>query len=137
MLQHEFVPQPWSKVPVDLCDFKGQVLLVVSDYYSNYIEVARLSSITSQAINKELKAIFARFGIPDTLISDNGPQFSAVEFSVFTKTWTFDHQTSWPMYVQIQRQGQESSKDCEVTIQKVQGIWGVRLLESGPAQHSA
>ena len=72
----------------------------MSDYYSNFIEVARINTITSRAVIKELKAVFARFGIPDTLITDNGPQFSAAKFSVFAKTWMFGHKTSSPTYPQ-------------------------------------
>lgn len=71
-----------------------------SDYHSNYIEVARLSSTMSRAIIKELKAIFARFGIPDCLVTDNGPQFSTTEFLVLAKTWMFEHRTSSPSYAQ-------------------------------------
>ena len=101
MLQHEFVARPWGKVSADLCEIDNPTLLVVSDYYfSNFIEVARLNAVTSRAIIKELKAMFARFGIPDTLISDNGPQFASAELSVFTKTWMFEHKTSSPRYAQ-------------------------------------
>ena len=84
--QHEFISRPWAKVAADLCEFDNRVLLVVSDYYSNYIEVARLNSLTSHAVIKELKAIFARFGVPDTLVTDNGAQFSSAEFAVFAMT---------------------------------------------------
>lgn len=100
MQSHEFVARPWVKVAADLCEFDNRVLLVVCDYYSNFIEVARLSSITSRAIIKELKAIFARFGVPDTLVTDNGPQFSSAEFSVFSRAWMFEHKTSSPAYPQ-------------------------------------
>lgn len=100
LLQHEFVARPWSKVGADLCDHDGRTLLVVSDYYSNYIEVAHLTSITSRAVIKELKKVMATFGIPDTLVTDNGPQFSSAEFSVFARTWEFDHVTSSPTYPQ-------------------------------------
>ena len=89
--QHDFVARPWSKVAVDLCDLDGRTLLIISDYYSNYIEVARITSITSRSIIKELKAVFARFGIPEVLVTDNGTQFSSAEFSVFARTWGFDH----------------------------------------------
>ncbi|XP_048577104.1 uncharacterized protein K02A2.6-like [Nematostella vectensis] len=100
ILQHEFVARPWGKVSADLCELDNRTLLVVSDYFSNYIEVAQLNTVTSRAIIKELKAIFARFGIPDTLITDNGPQFASAEFSVFAKTWMFEHKTSSPRYAQ-------------------------------------
>ena len=98
MLQHEFVTRPWARVAADLCEFDNRVLLVVSDYYSNFIEVARLSNFTSHAVIKELKAIFARYGVPDTLVMDNGSQFSSAEFAVFAKTWMFEHKTSSPTY---------------------------------------
>ena len=86
MQQHEFAAIPWSKVVADLCHLDKRILLVISDYYSNYIEVARVASVTSRSIIKELKAVFARFVIPDVPVTDNGPQFSSGEFSVFART---------------------------------------------------
>ena len=77
-MQHNFMARPWSKVAGDLCDLDRRTLLVVNDCYSNYIEVARLSSITSRAIIK--------VRIPDYQVTDNGPQFSAAEYSMFAKT---------------------------------------------------
>ena len=94
MQSHEFLAHPWAKVAADLCEFDNRVLLVLCDYYSNFVEVVRLSSIFSRAIIKELKAIFARFGVPDTLVTDNGLQFSSTEFSVFCRTWMLEHKTS-------------------------------------------
>lgn len=86
ILPHEFTARPWAKIAADLCEFDNRILLVVSDYYSNYIEVARLSDLNTCAVVKELKEIFARFGVPDTLVTDNGPQFSSAELAVFAKT---------------------------------------------------
>ena len=57
--QHEFTARPWAKVSADLCECDNRTLLVVSDYYSNFIEVARVSTFMSRAVIKELKAIFA------------------------------------------------------------------------------
>ncbi|VDI51087.1 Hypothetical predicted protein [Mytilus galloprovincialis] len=45
-------------------------------------------------------AQFARYGIPDTCFSDNGPQFNCVEFRNFAKEWDFSHETSSPYYPQ-------------------------------------
>jgi len=74
MQSHKFLAHLWAKVAPDLCEFDSRELLVVCDYYSNFMKVVYLGSITSQAIIKELKAIFARFGVPDTLVTENGPQ---------------------------------------------------------------
>ena len=50
------------------------------DYFSRYVEVTKLSTTTSASVISALKSNFARNGIPDLLISDNGPQYSAKEF---------------------------------------------------------
>ena len=100
LMQHELIARPWSKVSADLCEFDGRTLLVISDYYSNFIEVTRMTTTTSRSIIKALKEVFARYGIPDIMVSDNGPQFSSAEFTVFAKTWNFDHKTSSPHHHQ-------------------------------------
>ena len=64
LLSHEVGSRPWSKLGADLAEQDGRQVLVVVDYFSNYIEVARLHSTTSTAVIKELKVLFARFGIP-------------------------------------------------------------------------
>ena len=48
---------------------------VVTDYSSYYIEVARLCATSTQAVVRELKTMFARFGIPEIFVTDSGPQF--------------------------------------------------------------
>ena len=45
------------------------------DYFSRWPEVRKLSSTTSKGVIEAFKSIFSGQGIPQTLISDNGPQF--------------------------------------------------------------
>ena len=103
LIQHHFLARPWSRVAEDLCELNGCTLKVASDCYSSYIEVSRLTTVTSKAVIKALKEIFARFGIPDEVVSDNGPQFSSAEFAVFGKTYIFGfaHVTSSPTHAQL------------------------------------
>ncbi|XP_044167088.1 uncharacterized protein K02A2.6-like [Acropora millepora] len=129
ILQHEFISRPWAKVAADLCEFDNRVLLVVSDYYSNYIVVARLNNLTSRAVIKELKAIFARFGVPDTLVTDNGAQFSSAEFAVFATTWMFEHKTSSPTYPQ-------SNGKAEKAVQTVKNLFK-KCKASGTSEFQA
>ena len=96
--QHEEGTTPWDRVGIDFFYIKGRNYLVVVDYYSNFLEVEYLRSTgSSQTINK-LKQIFARWGIPRELVSDNGPQLVSVEFETFLKEWGITHKTSDPMY---------------------------------------
>ena len=94
--QHEFIARPWSKVGADLCDLHGRTLLVVCDYYSNFIEVENISKSTTHGVSKALKTMFSRYGVPNELVTDNGPQFASAEFATFAKSWGFDHATSSP-----------------------------------------
>ena len=55
LLQHDVVARPWAELAADLCELHRRTLLVVSDYFGNYIEVARLCSTTTQAVVRELK----------------------------------------------------------------------------------
>ena len=43
-----------------------------------------------------LKELFAEHGIPESLCSDNGPQFACALFAEFATNWNFDHCTSAP-----------------------------------------
>ena len=71
---------------------KGYIFV---DYYYRFIEIALLPSSPS-SINtiQRMKSIFARHGIPEIVISDNGPQYSSKEFKEFAKGYRFTHQTS-------------------------------------------
>ena len=72
--QHEVPDKPWSKVATDLFEFNNHHYLVTVDYYSNFWEVDRMESgTTSRVVISKLKQHFARHGIPNTVVSDNGP----------------------------------------------------------------
>ena len=47
-----------------------------------------------------LKAIFTHHGIRETVVSDNGPQYSSAEFAKFAEDWGFTYITSSPKYPQ-------------------------------------
>ena len=100
ILPHQFVARPWVKVGADLCELQGRNLLIVCDHFSSFIEVESLQMTTTRAVCKALKALFSRYGVPDILMTDNSPQFSSAEFAMFSKVWSFDHQTSSPRYPQ-------------------------------------
>ncbi len=47
-----------------------------------------------------MKSVFSRHDIPETLHSDNGPQYSSQEFAEFATTYNFAHETSSPHFPQ-------------------------------------
>ena len=90
--------RPWQVLGADLCELKGRQYLVLVDYFSRYPEVIELASLSSPAIILHLQSVFARWGIPETLRSDNGPQFSSQDFRQFAITFGFSHTTSSPHF---------------------------------------
>ena len=58
----------------------------------------------------KLNNIFARWGIPETLVSDNGPPFFSEEFKSFSIKFGFDHVTSSPYYPQANEEAESGVK---------------------------
>ena len=96
----ELRANPWQKVETDLYVWNQANYLLVIDYYSMYIEIAKLVLTTSEGVIDQLKSIFARHVIPQIVISDNGPQYSSSSFQEFAKKYGFQHTTSSPRYPQ-------------------------------------
>ena len=77
--------KPWERIHIDVFE-KGKLnFLIVVDAYSKWLEVIPMSSMTSLKTIEVLRTLFARFGIPEEVVSDNGPQLASEEFSQFLK----------------------------------------------------
>lgn len=62
---------PWEKVGAAIFTVNGKDYIVLVDYFSNFWEVKQVPA------SKKMKSHFARYGIPDVVISDNGSQFTS------------------------------------------------------------
>ena len=98
LISHHVPVRPWAKVGTDLFECNDRDYLVTVDYNSNFFEIDRLHSKTAAAIIPKLKQQFARHGIPDMVVSDNGPPYNSHEFKEFAAKYDFDHITSSPGY---------------------------------------
>ena len=98
LVKSEMPDYPWQKVASDLFEFKGKPYLILVDYYSRYIEMAKLSNISSAQVINHMKSIFARHGIPEILVSDNGTQYVSAEFEEFSQDYGFTLVTSSPKH---------------------------------------
>ena len=75
---------PWSRLHLDLAGpFLGHMFLVLMDAHSKWLEVRILSSTTSSVIVSTLRSIFAQFGLPSIIVSNNGRYFTSSEFQQF------------------------------------------------------
>ena len=99
MIIQDLPDRMWSKVGTDLFEYNGGHHLLCVDYYSKWIEVAKLDNLTSGNIICHLKSQFVRYGIPDELLSDNGPQYASSASTDFRKSYGFVHTTSSPHFL--------------------------------------
>ena len=63
------------------------------NYYYRFIEIAKVATTTASSVISHLKSIFSRHGIPECVTSDNGPQYSAALFQLFSEEYGFKHIT--------------------------------------------
>ena len=124
--QHDFVARPWSKIGADLCQIDGRTLLVVCDYFSNLIEVARLNTVTTRSVLRELLPMFARFGLPDVLVT----QRATICISRVCRAREAERYFSRDILTTLrteQRQIWECAEDAETTLCQSQTEWWVRV----------
>ena len=65
-----------------------------------------------------IKSIFARHGIPEVVVSDNGPQYTSQAFEDFAKDYQFYHQTSSPYYPQSNGEAERAVKTIKELLKK-------------------
>lgn len=118
MIVSELPSFPWQKIGTDLFMWKQKTYLLVIDYYSRFIEIAKLASMTSNEVISHLKSIFARHGIPQYVVSDNGTQYSSQQFQDFAKVYGFKHITSSPHYPQSNGEAERAVQTIKKLLDK-------------------
>ena len=83
--------KPWMRVHVDFAQFMDKQWLLLLDTYSKWPEVIKMDRTKSSDTIRVLRDIFCRFGLPFTLVSDNGPQFISDEFKLFVQNNGIKH----------------------------------------------
>ena len=78
---------PWKFCSTDLLGPlpDGRSVIVIIDYFSRYFEAAMIKPTKTGVIIEFLDAILTRFGYPEVLRTDNGPQFVSNEFQAFLR----------------------------------------------------
>ena len=88
--------RPWQYLATDTFEYEKRQYLIVVDYFSRWIEIEYLKSLSSTEVVKNMKRMFARWGIPDMVRSDNARCYDSNEFRLFAMNYGFKHITSSP-----------------------------------------
>ncbi|CAB1347458.1 unnamed protein product [Coregonus sp. 'balchen'] len=115
MMATELPKWPWQKVGADMFYWKNDTYLLVVDYYSRFIEIAKTPITTSAGVINGLKYIFSRQGVTEVLVTGYAPQFSASSFYAFATEYDFTHVTSSPYHA-------PSNSEAERAVKTVKGL---------------
>ena len=118
MKSHEIPDRMWQRVGIDLFEFDRDNFMVISDYYSKYFEITKLLSTKSSTVISHLGPQFGRYGIPDEIVCDNGPQFASAEFKRYTTDHNIRHIASSPRYSQSNELAERTVETAKTFLKK-------------------
>ena len=80
--------QPWQRVHADYAGpFRSRMFLILVDANTKWIGIHVVNSSSAQTTIEKMRTTFATLGLPQILVTDNGPQFTSSEFSVYQEQW--------------------------------------------------
>lgn len=104
MMSHEIPTYAWQIISMDVffVKYKGkqEKMLIMVDHFSDFFECCKLADLTPQSVIVIMKEQFARYGVPEKVISDNGTHFVNREMREFASKYEFQHATSSPYHQQ-------------------------------------
>ncbi|RVW85539.1 Gag-Pol polyprotein [Vitis vinifera] len=105
--------------PLPAAAAQKKFLLVATDYFSKWVEAKAYASIKDKDVTKFVwKNIICRFGIPQTIIADNGPQFDSITFQNFCSELNIRNLYSTPRYPQSNGQAETTNKTLVTALKK-------------------
>ena len=105
--------------PLPATAAQKKFLLVATDYFSKWVEAEAYASIKDKDVTKFVwKNIICRFGIPQTIIADNGPQFDSIAFRNFCSELNIRNSYSTPHYPQSNGQAETTNKTLITALKK-------------------
>ncbi|XP_008179051.1 uncharacterized protein K02A2.6-like [Acyrthosiphon pisum] len=109
---------PMDRVHIDFLYLKGKDYLIMTDIFTKWQEVAEMKVSNSGSVIEKLREIFARFGLPNKIVSDNGPQFRSEEFIQFCKNNMIKFVTSPPYHPATDGSAENAVKSLKNNILK-------------------
>ena len=85
---------------MDIFYFYGASYFLIVNYTSRFPDVRKLTSTTAWQVAGQMMLVVSEYGWPETIISNNGPCYSAEAFTKLMKYYSVNHTTSSMHYPQ-------------------------------------
>ena len=95
---HEVPQEPWERITMDYFYMNGRLYILICDYFSQFPFLFQVKTMSFANLKDHLEELFSVEGIPDEIMSDNGPPFNGKEFSSYLTGLGIRHTTSSPNY---------------------------------------
>ena len=119
---------PFEQTFADFFECFGQHYLVIGDRLSGWSDVFQSPKGTPQAGSEGLitclRNFFSRFGVPDELASDGGPEFIASSTQDFLKRWGVGHRVSSAYHPQSNGRAEVAVKSAKRLLRSNTGSSG-------------
>ena len=94
----EIPTTPFQMIFADYFQLRGKHFLVIGDRLTGWTEVVQARNCTassgSKGLCEALRMVLARFGVPEQISSDGGPEFTSKETTDFYARWGIKHRLS-------------------------------------------
>jgi hypothetical protein len=111
--------RPWSRLHVDYAGpLRGKMLLVIVDAFSKWIDIHITASATSMTTIEKLRQSFGTHGLPESLVTDNGPCFASNEFADFCTRNGIRHLRTPPYHPQSNGLAERAVRSLKLSLQK-------------------
>ena len=118
--------------PLPTARAQARFAIVAIDYFTKWVEAEPLAKITETNCTSFIfKNIICRFGLPHSIVTDNGRQFDNLRLREFCQSWGIHKLFSSPNHPQSNGQVEAANKtikeNLKKMLEKLKGAWADEL----------
>ncbi|XP_058817493.1 uncharacterized protein K02A2.6-like [Topomyia yanbarensis] len=129
LLRTKMPEKAWTDIAIDFMGPlpSGHSLLVIVDYFSRFTEIIVMKQTTAKRTIEALHETFCRFGVPESIKSDNGPQFISEELQQFCSEYGIELRKTTPYWPQangeVERANRTILKHLKISQESSNSDW--------------
>lgn len=121
----EWSTKPWDRIHIDFAGpFMNSMFMIVVDAHSKWLEAIQMNKIHANATIEELRPMFARYGLPRSVVTDNGTTFTSNEFRSFVQSNGIKHFRTAPYHPQSNGQAERCVQTIKDALRRMKNESG-------------